>query len=116
MTTRERETPPTSLDSSVAGPVTAATQVAERPQASTPPPGSRRLRWSSHVRALGSHLAGWLPGPGQTLILLLVAAGLLRALWLESPDRSLIFDEQYYVNAARVLAGIPVGADQSYAD
>jgi predicted membrane-bound dolichyl-phosphate-mannose-protein mannosyltransferase len=52
-------------------------------------------------------------GPAQTashrywLWLLLLAAFLLRMLWLAQPEGALIFDEKYYVNAARVLLAIP---------
>ncbi|MET0999298.1 MAG: glycosyltransferase family 39 protein [Marmoricola sp.] len=66
----------------------------------TPPP-----RWRS-----------LLPGPGLTLGLLLVATALTRLVWLNRPDKALIFDESYYVNAARRVLGWVVPDDGPYAD
>jgi predicted membrane-bound dolichyl-phosphate-mannose-protein mannosyltransferase len=40
------------------------------------------------------------------MYLLIVALG-LRLIWLDRPIGSLIFDEAYYVNVARILAGLP---------
>jgi predicted membrane-bound dolichyl-phosphate-mannose-protein mannosyltransferase len=57
-----------------------------------------------------------LPGPGLTFGLLLVATALTRLVWLDRPDRALIFDEAYYVNAARRLLGWTVPDDAPYAD
>jgi dolichyl-phosphate-mannose-protein mannosyltransferase len=45
--------------------------------------------------------------PGQVIVLVLLVAFVLRVIWLNVPARSLIFDEAYYVNAARVILGLP---------
>jgi predicted membrane-bound dolichyl-phosphate-mannose-protein mannosyltransferase len=47
--------------------------------------------------------------------LVLVAAFVARVAWLNLPDGGLIFDEAYYVNAARVLLGWPVAEGAHYA-
>lgn len=52
----------------------------------------------------------------MALGLVLVAALLARTIWLTQPAGALIFDEVYYVNAARVVLGVPVEADKPYAD
>jgi dolichyl-phosphate-mannose--protein O-mannosyl transferase len=47
--------------------------------------------------------------------LLLIAAFGVRAAWLSLPHGALIFDEAYYVNAARIVLGWPVDAAAPYA-
>jgi predicted membrane-bound dolichyl-phosphate-mannose-protein mannosyltransferase len=54
--------------------------------------------------------------PAQVLFVGLVGFLVLRTIWLPQPPASLIFDEQYYVNAARVIDGLPVPAGAPYAD
>ena len=51
------------------------------------------------------------PGPIGTLVIVLVGAFLLRSLWLDRPAGALIFDEKYYVNAAREILGWQVDSD-----
>lgn len=50
------------------------------------------------------------------LVLLLNVSFGLRLLWLDKPDGALIFDERYYVNAARVILGWPVATGEPYFD
>lgn len=56
-----------------------------------------------------------LSDPGTALAILLIAALVVRIVWLTLPQHSLIFDESYYVNAARVLLGWTVPAGAPYA-
>jgi predicted membrane-bound dolichyl-phosphate-mannose-protein mannosyltransferase len=53
-----------------------------------------------------------LADPGTLLALVLIAALVVRLAWLTLPRGSLIFDETYYVNAARTILGwvVPTGA------
>jgi predicted membrane-bound dolichyl-phosphate-mannose-protein mannosyltransferase len=63
------------------------------------------LRWSAKV------LADSRVGLGVVL----VASAVARSFWLATPRSALIFDETYYVNAARVILGWHVAADAPYA-
>lgn len=65
---------------------------------------------------VAERLASNLRDPATALPLLLIAALAVRAIWLDMPKGSLIFDEAYYVNAARTLLGWAIPSDASYAD
>lgn len=71
------------------------------------PPASRSL-----PRLLLDRLRQNLSDPGTLLALVLIAALVVRLAWLTLPQGSLIFDETYYVNAARTILGwtVPTGA------
>ncbi len=84
-----------------------------------PPASAGRARlWAlpgtAHIwRPLATRLVSNLRDPGTALPLLLIVALGVRTLWLDLPKGSLIFDESYYVNAARVLLGwtLPPGSN-----
>jgi dolichyl-phosphate-mannose-protein mannosyltransferase len=52
--------------------------------------------------------------PETILPAIFVLALALRIVWLDQPPGALIFDEAYYVNAARVIAGLPVEPGAHY--
>ena len=80
----------------------------------SPPRGLRtRLRASAPGRVAG-RVAQNLRDPARGFALVLLSALILRGVWLNVPAKGLIFDEAYYVNAARVILGWP--ATTHYAD
>jgi len=66
-------------------------------------------------RILFERLRRNLGDPGTLLALTMIAALIVRIVWLTIPQNALIFDESYYVNAARVLLGWDVPAGAPYA-
>jgi dolichyl-phosphate-mannose-protein mannosyltransferase len=75
------------------------------------PVGSFRHRL--RATRFGQLAAGWLVSlrdPARAIGLVLLVSLVLRALWLAVPEKGLIFDETYYVNAARVILGWPASA------
>ncbi len=67
------------------------------------------------VIGAGRRIRDNLGDPATVLALLLVAAFVARVAWLNVPAGALIFDEAYYVNAARTLLGWPVPEGAHYA-
>jgi len=67
------------------------------------------------VRRLADRIRDSLREPEQVLALILVSAFVARAAWLTLPTGTLIFDEAFYVNAARVILGWDVREGAHYA-
>ena len=84
---------------------TAPPRLADRFRASAT--GGRLERPMARVRTA-------LRDPDTVLALILLLALGLRLIWLNEPGRRLIFDEAYYVNAARVIVGLE--ATSKYVD
>ena len=86
--------------------------------AADPAPSSRRTSLRDGLRSLSSSPVGrrladafeWLHEPTRAIGALMLVALALRVLWLNVPAHGMIFDETYYVNAARVILGIPATA------
>lgn len=67
------------------------------------------------LASLAARLRASLREPEQVLALLLLAAFVARAAWLALPSGTLIFDEAFYVNAARTILGWTVLDGAHYA-
>ena len=67
------------------------------------------------LSAAGTRIRTNLRDPATVLPMVLVAAFVARVAWLNLPQGGLIFDEAYYVNAARTLLGWPVAEGAHYA-
>jgi dolichyl-phosphate-mannose-protein mannosyltransferase len=64
------------------------------------------------LRPAHTRWAWLLPSAQAVLVMVLLVSTFCRVVWLSKPTGALIFDEAYYVNAARVMLGwdIPAGA------
>ena len=80
------------------------------PTAGAPDPARRGV-----PAIAGARLRANLADAATVLPLVLVAAFVARVAWLNLPAGGLIFDEAYYVNAARVILGWPVAQGAHYA-
>jgi dolichyl-phosphate-mannose-protein mannosyltransferase len=85
---------------------------AESPGRAARPQGGSRLRRAdaalrgSRLGALVARVVRVVGDPGNAIALVFISSLLLRAMWLNVPSKGLIFDEAYYVNAARVILGL----------
>ena len=99
--------------------------MAREPDPAEPSPGEAEPhdvtggRTSGRATTIGREVAERvrdnLSDPWRVLPLVLIAAFVCRAVWITLPGRSLIFDEAYYVNAARIILGWTVQAGDHYA-
>jgi predicted membrane-bound dolichyl-phosphate-mannose-protein mannosyltransferase len=74
------------------------------------PRGLRDRLRASRLGGIAAVAAENLRDPSRGFALVLLASLILRGLWLNVPASGLIFDEAYYVNAARIIDGLPAGA------
>jgi len=65
-----------------------------------------KINLARHVRSMRPDI-GLKNLYDRAFLVLFVIDVILRALWLDKPAGSLIFDEWYYVNVARVILGLP---------
>jgi dolichyl-phosphate-mannose-protein mannosyltransferase len=89
--------------------------VQDQLQSAAPPDAGLGGRLPGPLRLIGERLASNLRDPGTALPVVLIAAFVVRVIWLDLPKNSLIFDEAYYVNAARILLGWTVEPGAHYA-
>jgi dolichyl-phosphate-mannose-protein mannosyltransferase len=85
------------------------------PEPSTAAAAGARNPIRTALASAGSRLSDNLSDPATMLALVLVAAFVSRVAWLNLPAGGLIFDESYYVNAARILLGWVVPGEAHYA-